>query len=225
MHNQDKALRSPCVRRTLNEYLWRTGNFRQQGTLSPMADSARLNPSPSKGFPIGWWSALNTFTPKLYSPVGVEGHYTCIAVTYADMAGADPQSICKATAWSNSNLFAKFYRLDSIANSVMEFGRRVHLPAPLPRPHTIGVGIVYPGSTTSVGRGEPHTNHNISTLAVTLAATTTLAHTSQLVIRIMKRNTSLARLFGCSLWPLTLLNWTLVVYLRTGIHPPIGMAP
>ena len=72
------------------------------------------------------------------NPVGVKGHHTCMAVTYSDMAGADPQSICKAAAWSNYNSFARFYRLDAIANSTGEY-----LPAPLPRPSTFGVGIVY----------------------------------------------------------------------------------
>ena len=129
------------------------------------------------------------------SPVRVKGHQTCMAVTYADMAGADPQSICKAAAWSNYNMFARCYWLDAITNSIMEFSRRVYLLAPLPRPHTFGVGTIYPGSTTSISRGEMHTNHNTPTLAVTLGATT-LAHTSELVITIMRWNTSLVRLFG-----------------------------
>ena len=100
------------------------------------------------------------------------------------------------------------------------------MPAPLPRPHTVWVGTVYPGSTTSIGRDELHTNHDTSTLAVTLGATTTLVHTSELVITIMRRNTSLAQLFGL---------WSAVIdpsrsdprdrSLRTGIRHPTGFSP
>ena len=48
-----------------------------------------------------------------------------MAVTYADMAGADPQTICKAACWANTCTFAKFYLLDAIANTDAEFSRRV----------------------------------------------------------------------------------------------------
>ena len=48
-----------------------------------------------------------------------------MVVTYADMAGADPQTICEAACWTNTCTFAKLYWLDSIANSDVEFGRRV----------------------------------------------------------------------------------------------------
>ena len=59
-------------------------------------------------------------------PDGVKGHQTRqMVVTYADMADADPQTICEAATWANTNTFAKFYRLDSVANSDAEFARRV----------------------------------------------------------------------------------------------------
>ena len=48
-----------------------------------------------------------------------------MAVTYADMVGADPQSIWNAATWSNFSTFVNFYRLDAIANFDAEFGRRV----------------------------------------------------------------------------------------------------
>ena len=48
-----------------------------------------------------------------------------MAVTYADMAGADPQTICEAACWANTCMFDKFYQLDAIANSNAAFGRRV----------------------------------------------------------------------------------------------------
>ena len=69
---------------------------------------------------------------------GVEGHQTRkMAVTYTDMAGADPQTICEAATWRNSNTFAMFYRHDSVANSDTEFRRRVlTLAGPLLQPHT-----------------------------------------------------------------------------------------
>ena len=55
-------------------------------------------------------------------PEGVKGHQTRkMAVTYADMAGADPLTICEAATWRNSNTFVRFYRLDAVANSAGEF--------------------------------------------------------------------------------------------------------
>ena len=57
---------------------------------------------------------------------GVKGHQTCkMAVTYADMVGADPQTICTATSWQSTSTFAKYYQLDTIANADVKFGRRV----------------------------------------------------------------------------------------------------
>ena len=57
---------------------------------------------------------------------GVKGHQTHkMAVTYANMPGADPQTICSAATWQSPCTFAKYYELDFIANSDTEFGRRV----------------------------------------------------------------------------------------------------
>ena len=58
----------------------------------------------------------------LPTPGGVKGHQTRkMAVTYADMAGADPQTSYEAACWASTYTFAKFYRLDAIANSDAEF--------------------------------------------------------------------------------------------------------
>ena len=63
---------------------------------------------------------------ELPTPDGVKGHQTRkMAVTYADMAGADPQTICQAACMANTWMFATFYWLDTITNSDAEFGRRV----------------------------------------------------------------------------------------------------
>ena len=59
-------------------------------------------------------------------------------------------------------------------------------PAPLLQPHTSGVGIVYHGSPTSIGRVELNSNQDTSTLAVVLEAATELALTSVHVIMIMR---------------------------------------
>ena len=54
------------------------------------------------------------------TPDGIKGHQTHKMVfIYADMAGADPLTICEAACWANTCTFAKF------ANSDAEFGRRV----------------------------------------------------------------------------------------------------
>ena len=48
----------------------------------------------------------------LSTPDGLKGPQTRkMAVTYADMAGVDPQTICEAAYWANSSMFAKFYRM------------------------------------------------------------------------------------------------------------------
>ena len=63
---------------------------------------------------------------SLPTPEGVKGHKMHkMAVTYADMAGADPLTICEAATWRNSKTFIRFYLLDAVANSDAEFGRRV----------------------------------------------------------------------------------------------------
>ena len=94
------------------------------------------------------------------------------------------------------NMFVRFYKLDAVANSDVEFGRRIlTFAGPFTSAPHRGVGTVYPGSTTSIGRVKPHTNLDTSTLAMTLGATTTLAHTSELVITTIRPNTSLAQLF------------------------------
>ena len=91
---------------------------------------------------------------------GVKGHHAHkMAVTYANMAGGDPQTICSATTWSNTCMFAKFYWLDAVVNSDAEFGRRVLMIA---SSSTIVAGIVYAGSLTSVGRVELNSNQDIS---------------------------------------------------------------
>ena len=114
--------------------------------------------------------------------------------------------------------------IHTVANSITELTGE-YWQAPLPQPHTIGVGTVYPRSTASVCRGKPHTNHDSYTLAVTLGAATTLAHTSEHVITVMRWNTSLVRLFG--LQSVAIDPSRLDPQggsLRTGICPSTGMA-
>ena len=59
-------------------------------------------------------------------PDEIKGHQTRkMAVTYADMAGADPQTICAAASWQSPCTFAKYYRLNTVPNSDADLGRRV----------------------------------------------------------------------------------------------------
>ena len=92
-----------------------------------MADSAMVNPSPRKTLSKWLVECIKyMYYKNELTPVGVKGDHTRkMAVTYADMAGADPQSICNAATWPNTNTFVRFYRLNTIANSDVEFGRRV----------------------------------------------------------------------------------------------------
>ena len=49
---------------------------------------------------------------NLPTPDGLKGPQTCkMAVTYADMAETDPQTICEAACWANTYTFAKLYFL------------------------------------------------------------------------------------------------------------------
>ena len=103
-----------------------SGNRALPSYLLPMADKTRVNLSLSGGFPNGWSNGFSYDKYDLSIPEGVKCHQTHkMAVTYADIAGADPQTICDAATWANTWMFAKFYLLDIIANSDAEFGQRV----------------------------------------------------------------------------------------------------
>ena len=80
--NQDKVLRSPCIRRALNEYLRRTGNFRQQGTTQLFVAYGRQ----CKGKPISkqrlskWLVECIKYSyskNELPTPVGIKGQDGC----------------------------------------------------------------------------------------------------------------------------------------------------
>ena len=104
-----------------------TGKMALPNFSLPMADESRASPSLSRD--SNWLVECIKFAYEKHNlpvPEGVKGHQTCkMAVTYADMAGSDPQTICEAATWRNSITFARFYLLDSVANSDAEFGRRV----------------------------------------------------------------------------------------------------
>ena len=115
---------------TLNAYVRHSGDYRQDATVQlfvPYGSRVRGKPI-SKQRLLNWLVECIKFAYNLHNlPTleGVKGHQTYkMAVTYADMAGADPQTICEAATWQNSNTFARFYQLDNIANSDAEFGRR-----------------------------------------------------------------------------------------------------
>ena len=38
-----------------------------------------------------------------------------VAASLADIQGVSPQELCRAAMWSNTSVFAKFYRLDMVA--------------------------------------------------------------------------------------------------------------
>ena len=149
IHNEkDRALRRLCVKCALNEYLQRTseepvvsGSRALASSLLPMMDKPISKQRLSK-----WLVKCIKFSYDkhvLPTPEGAKVHQAHkMAVTYmywyADMV--DPQTICTAMTWSNNCMFAKFFRLDAIANSDAEFGRRVLMPAgfSIPAPHHLG---------------------------------------------------------------------------------------
>ena len=117
-----------------------TGSTALPSSLLPMADKSGENPSPSRD--SNCWSNLSSllkyYKHDLPTPEWVKGHQTCkMAVTYTDMAGAEPQIIFEAT-WQNTNTFARFYRVEIVVvNSGAEFVRRVLMLAgsSTPAPH------------------------------------------------------------------------------------------
>ena len=128
------------------KYLQRTSDVGQQGTTQLLVAYGRRD----KGKPISkqllskWLVEYIKVSYNKYdlpTPDGVEGHQARkMAVTYADMTGDDAQTICEATCWANTYTFAKFYRLDAIAKSNAEVGRRVLMLAGFstPAPHYWG---------------------------------------------------------------------------------------
>ena len=112
MHNQkDRALRRLCVKHALNEYLQRANGVRQQGATKLFVAYGGQD----KGKPISkqWLVKYIKFSydkHNLPTRKGVKGHQAHkMAVIYADMAGADPQTICAAATWSDTCTFAKFF--------------------------------------------------------------------------------------------------------------------
>ena len=100
-----------CVRCTLSEYLWRTSDVRQQGTTQLFVPYGGQDKgkSISKQQLSKWVVECIKFSCEKHTD-----HQTCkMAVTYVDSRGA------------NTCTFANFYRLDAVANSEAEFGRRV----------------------------------------------------------------------------------------------------
>ena len=103
MHNQtDVALHKLCVHRTLNEYMRHTSDFRHVGTaqLFVTYGGQVRGKAISKQRFSKWLVKCIKFAYDqniLPTPDGANGHQTCkMAVTYADMAGSDSQTICDA---------------------------------------------------------------------------------------------------------------------------------
>ena len=77
------------------------------------------------------WTAARLHTPTTVpqgltsSPNGLEPVLVLKPsrrVMYADMTSANPQTICAATSWQSPCTFAKYYQLDSVANSDADRG-------------------------------------------------------------------------------------------------------
>ena len=95
----------------------RSGDFRQDGTAQLfVAYGGRVKGKPIfKQILSNWLVECIKFAYDKYdlpTPEGVKSHETHkMAVMYADMASADPQTICEATTWQTTNTFARFCRL------------------------------------------------------------------------------------------------------------------
>ena len=57
---------------------------------------------------------------------GIKGHQTRKqVVSIGEMTGVDPKLICDAATWASSSTFAKYYRLNLMAEARSDFGRRI----------------------------------------------------------------------------------------------------
>ena len=115
----------------INAYVRHSGDYRQDSTVQLFVTyRSRVRGKPiSKQRLSKWLVKCIKFAYNkhdLPTPEGVKSHQTHkVAVKYADRAGADPQTICEAVTWQNSNTFGRFYHFDTAANSDAEFGMRV----------------------------------------------------------------------------------------------------
>ena len=128
----DPALHKLCVRRALKFYLEATKKLRTTGDASPLflAYGKQVRGQPISKIRISQW--LKMTVEECYKimhldpPEGVKGHQVRKqAVSWADMAGVDPQKICDAATWKSDNMFAQHYRLDIIHGARSDFGRRL----------------------------------------------------------------------------------------------------
>ena len=120
-----------CVRLALKFYLLRTASF--QGDDDIQLFHAYCGAT--KGKPISkqkiskWLVEIIKCAYAVHdvdAPLGIKGHQTRKqAVCIAEMAGVDPKIICNAATWAASSTFAKYYRLNIMAEGCSDFGRRV----------------------------------------------------------------------------------------------------
>ena len=128
----DPALHKLCVRRALKYYLEATKKLRTSGETSPLflAYGKQVRGQPISKIRISQWLKLTVEEcykiMHLDPPERVKGHQVRKqAVSWADMAGVDPQKICDAATWQSDNMFAQHYRLDIIHGARSDFGRRL----------------------------------------------------------------------------------------------------
>ena len=108
MHNQtDVALCKLCVCRALSEYVRCTCDFRHDCTAQLcIAYGRQVKGKPNSKQRLSKWLVeciKFAYDHNIPTPDGVEDHQTHnMEVTYADMAGADPHTICEAVCSANT---------------------------------------------------------------------------------------------------------------------------
>lgn len=117
------------VRRTLLQYLEVTSNFRSSDSLFILFSGKKKGQQASKGSIARWLKSaiLAAYSQSgLSPPLGIKAHSTrAQATTWAEMAGATPDQICRAATWSSYLTFVRHYRLDLLSASEQAFGRKV----------------------------------------------------------------------------------------------------
>jgi len=121
LHNDsDPSIHLLCVRRALKLYVDRVKHHRQADTKQLFLAYGRKvrGQAISKQRISKWLVETVSFAYTSIGqvpPEGIKGHQTrSQATSWAEMAGVDPDNICKAATWSTQCTFAKHYRLNIV---------------------------------------------------------------------------------------------------------------
>ncbi|XP_044155489.1 uncharacterized protein LOC122942062 [Bufo gargarizans] len=129
LSNQEERFHCLDVRRTVLAYIKRTKSWRKSANLLIQFGGRNKGSKASKTSLARWIKETIRECYRLQSsscPITLRAHSTrAMSATWAEKAGASIDQICRAATWSSSTTFVRHYRLDSMANQDLAFGRKV----------------------------------------------------------------------------------------------------